>query len=305
MISLTTKVNKTITLGASSLKKSVSALGRLKENTRSALNLGEVKGGYAIGPRTNDDSRVNLTFNHQGDGSATKYSKYRVFWVNCKDNKIVDVLIELPAFCTVLDCIKEVIPYLNEQLRTQGCRFQLDQNPHRYEMYYAKKNGQPKTDYPPLFEEQVLCQTGIVNISLCEKNNDVFLEESDEEMANSSSAIDKFESYSVVDGEVAQIAHETSYYESHIGNAPFGKNNTKSFAKTTFASMIDEAPQLNTQRKRRDREDDVKMGGFCFCFSWFFKNKKKTNNNDKKSDSGLKDPLIQGIAQNQTQKMQD
>eukprot|EP01016_Furgasonia_blochmanni_P016122 TRINITY_DN1915_c0_g1_i4.p1 TRINITY_DN1915_c0_g1~~TRINITY_DN1915_c0_g1_i4.p1 ORF type:complete len:259 (-),score=24.46 TRINITY_DN1915_c0_g1_i4:491-1267(-) len=43
-------------------------------------------------------------------------------------------------------------------------------------MYYARKSGQPKLDYPPLFESQNLSNTGILSFTLVEKTTDVFIE---------------------------------------------------------------------------------------------------------------------------------
>eukprot|EP01017_Pseudomicrothorax_dubius_P025384 TRINITY_DN2740_c0_g2_i1.p1 TRINITY_DN2740_c0_g2~~TRINITY_DN2740_c0_g2_i1.p1 ORF type:complete len:288 (-),score=36.69 TRINITY_DN2740_c0_g2_i1:117-980(-) len=108
-----------------------------------------------------------------------RFEKYTIFW-GCKDNpeKTYEIVVELPTDCTVADCIVAAVPLLNEVLKFHKCSYLLRNDANLYEMYYAKKNGKPKPDYPPFFNEQVLSKSHIKLITLQEKGPEALVKPS-------------------------------------------------------------------------------------------------------------------------------
>lgn len=60
------------------------------------------------------------------------------------------VLVELQHQCIVKEAIQQVLPYFNQEL-DKKTKYKLAQDPNLYELYLAKRSGQPKTDYPGIF----------------------------------------------------------------------------------------------------------------------------------------------------------
>lgn len=116
-------------------------------------------------PQTNTRSEV-----FRGDyESPAVMSKYTIFWWNKRDsNKQYRVVIELPHLETVIEAIRDVIPYLNQRLAEDNSNYSLLPDPTIYEFFKAKKSGLPKVDFPALDANQVISQTGIQNICLVE-----------------------------------------------------------------------------------------------------------------------------------------
>jgi hypothetical protein len=83
--------------------------------------------------------------------------------------KVYQVLIELPHLITVLEAIRDVIPYFNERLAADASTYTLSTDASLYDLYKAKKTGHAKTDYPALDSGQILNQTSISAISLVER----------------------------------------------------------------------------------------------------------------------------------------
>lgn len=110
------------------------------------------------------------------------FSKYTFYWISKRaNNKVYQVIIELPHTCSVLEAIEKVIPYFNQELE----HISLNLDPKLYELFFAKKSGLPKSDYPgkkeqffphfaecelALDESQNLNQTGIQCFTLVERN---------------------------------------------------------------------------------------------------------------------------------------
>jgi len=92
------------------------------------------------------------------------------FWNNSKDNVKFDTIIELPQSSTVGLAIKEVIPIFNSIFVNQKCSFSLAEDTNSYELFVAKKNGQPNPDFPALDPSQVLTQIGVQRFTLVEKD---------------------------------------------------------------------------------------------------------------------------------------
>lgn len=69
------------------------------------------------------------------------------YWTAKKENdKVYQIVVELPKFCTVQEALKKVLKYMNEEIKASGV--QLATELSYYSLHYAKKNGQPKSDYP-------------------------------------------------------------------------------------------------------------------------------------------------------------
>lgn len=98
-------------------------------------------------------------------------TKYTFYWNSVKENdKLYSVIIELPHFENVLEAIRDVIPYFNQKLAEDGSSLILNVDPQLYDLYKAKKNGQAKTDYPALDSKQILSQSGLLQVTLLEKD---------------------------------------------------------------------------------------------------------------------------------------
>jgi hypothetical protein len=74
-------------------------------------------------------------------------AKYYVYYMNKNEKgKVYEIKIKLSDECTVNECIALAIKGFiadNRQLN-------LEQNIENYELFYAKKNGEKKDDYPCL-----------------------------------------------------------------------------------------------------------------------------------------------------------
>eukprot|EP01016_Furgasonia_blochmanni_P036673 TRINITY_DN4213_c0_g1_i2.p2 TRINITY_DN4213_c0_g1~~TRINITY_DN4213_c0_g1_i2.p2 ORF type:complete len:153 (+),score=15.54 TRINITY_DN4213_c0_g1_i2:243-701(+) len=107
---------------------------------RSALKL-----GYA------DIDRVDSQPRHESMGlnEVTRFGKFTIFWINKQEsNKLYDLVIELPFNCNVKTCINQAVNYLNEKMNKENSPYRLKNEASMYGLHYAKKNGQPKSDYP-------------------------------------------------------------------------------------------------------------------------------------------------------------
>lgn len=76
-------------------------------------------------------------------------TKFKISWINFQEfDTIYSVNLDLSNQATVEDCIIQTIKNLNDQFKTKNSSFSLNENPKLYNIYYAKKNGFPKDDYP-------------------------------------------------------------------------------------------------------------------------------------------------------------
>jgi hypothetical protein len=76
-------------------------------------------------------------------------SKYTINWVNAREGeKLYQVVVELPILETVLETIRDSIPYMNAKLAEEGSQQVLNSDPSLFELYKSKKTGYPKLDYP-------------------------------------------------------------------------------------------------------------------------------------------------------------
>eukprot|EP01017_Pseudomicrothorax_dubius_P051383 TRINITY_DN9883_c0_g1_i2.p1 TRINITY_DN9883_c0_g1~~TRINITY_DN9883_c0_g1_i2.p1 ORF type:complete len:108 (-),score=14.02 TRINITY_DN9883_c0_g1_i2:247-570(-) len=73
------------------------------------------------------------------------------------------------------ECIQAAVPMINDKLRAQSCNYLLRAQPSLYEVYYAKKNGTKKPDYPPFYNEQILSQARVSYVVMCAKNEDAII----------------------------------------------------------------------------------------------------------------------------------
>eukprot|EP01017_Pseudomicrothorax_dubius_P018876 TRINITY_DN2080_c0_g2_i3.p1 TRINITY_DN2080_c0_g2~~TRINITY_DN2080_c0_g2_i3.p1 ORF type:complete len:252 (+),score=75.77 TRINITY_DN2080_c0_g2_i3:65-820(+) len=141
-------------------KKGASPLTSAFKNQLSPLNLKE---GREV-PSLSIDKPTTV---------FTKYNKYTFFWVNSRENEeVYEVIMELPSYCTVLEAKKTAIETLNALLKEKKKEYLLSGNVELFELYFAKKNGRPKLDYPSLLPEQVLSEIGINLVSLREKSDE-------------------------------------------------------------------------------------------------------------------------------------
>jgi len=110
-------------------------------------------------------------------------TKYSAYWISKGEgDKVYSVIVELPHLETVLEAIRDVLPYLNQQLAENNSPYILSEDPTVYDLYKAKKTGHPKLDYPgktsscltikvlALDSSQILNQTGVQMISIVEKD---------------------------------------------------------------------------------------------------------------------------------------
>lgn len=75
--------------------------------------------------------------------------KYTFYWISEKENdKVYQIVIELPHLVSVLEAIRDVIPYFNQRLAEEGSQLVLANDPNLFDLYKAKKSGHAKTDYP-------------------------------------------------------------------------------------------------------------------------------------------------------------
>lgn len=75
--------------------------------------------------------------------------KYSFFWVSNKENeKVYNVNIEFPHLETVLEAIRDIIPYFNQKLAEENAPYTLSLDASLYDLYKSKKSGHAKTDYP-------------------------------------------------------------------------------------------------------------------------------------------------------------
>jgi hypothetical protein len=80
--------------------------------------------------------------------------KYTFFWVSSKENdKVYQIVIELPHLVTVFEAVREVIPYFNQRLAEDGSQYTLSGDANLYDLYKAKKSGHAKMDYPGNFQD--------------------------------------------------------------------------------------------------------------------------------------------------------
>eukprot|EP01016_Furgasonia_blochmanni_P036676 TRINITY_DN4213_c0_g1_i8.p1 TRINITY_DN4213_c0_g1~~TRINITY_DN4213_c0_g1_i8.p1 ORF type:complete len:323 (-),score=17.63 TRINITY_DN4213_c0_g1_i8:63-1031(-) len=143
---------------------------------RSALKL-----GYA------DIDRVDSQPRHESMGlnEVTRFGKFTIFWINKQEsNKLYDLVIELPFNCNVKTCINQAVNYLNEKMNKENSPYRLKNEASMYGLHYAKKNGQPKSDYPPFYDEQTLGQIGIVLMSLVERTPEALTRTDGQTIAN-------------------------------------------------------------------------------------------------------------------------
>lgn len=76
------------------------------------------------------------------------FAKYNFYWFSKSENdKMYSVLVELPQQCSVYEAIQRLLPYFNQELAHKS-QVLLAQDPDLFEMYFAKKTGHPKLDYP-------------------------------------------------------------------------------------------------------------------------------------------------------------
>jgi len=107
---------------------------------------------------------------HKND-LVTVMTKYSAYWVSKGEGeKVYSVLVELPHLETVIEAIRDVLPYLNQSLAEENSPFILSEDPTHFDLYKAKKTGHPKLDYPALDSSQILNQTGVQMISIVEKD---------------------------------------------------------------------------------------------------------------------------------------
>lgn len=70
-----------------------------------------------------------------------------IYYINKKeDNNIYEVKVSLSNDSTVNECVDLAIKMLN----VENTNLNLRQENEEYELFYAKKNGQKKEDYPCL-----------------------------------------------------------------------------------------------------------------------------------------------------------
>ncbi len=80
--------------------------------------------------------------------------KYTFFWVSTKENdKVYQIVIELPHLVSVIEAIRDIIPYFNQRLAEDGSQYSLSNDPNLYDLYKAKKTGFAKLDYPGKWRE--------------------------------------------------------------------------------------------------------------------------------------------------------
>jgi len=181
--------------------------------------------------------------------------KYTIFWTNKKENnKLYKIIIELPHIESVIEGIRDVIPYFNQRLAEEGSQFILSNDPNLYEFRKAKKSGLPKEDYPGIeivrfcnwflivFDSnQILSQTCIQNIALVEKNPTAISQR-------------------------AEMVNETTSAE---------KGNLSATMISTTMPGIRNVPGYQTMT-----EEDYVEETKCFCFKRIVKKKNKELNND-------------------------
>jgi len=84
---------------------------------------------------------------------------YTIFWT-CRreNNKQYRVSVELADSAKVVDAIKAIVTELNKAMLQQDSNYILSSDPAAYELYKAKKNGEPKDDYPGMiFFSKIVC----------------------------------------------------------------------------------------------------------------------------------------------------
>lgn len=165
---------------------------------------------------------------------STVMIKYSFFWVSSKENeKIYNVNIEFPHLETVLEAIRDIIPYFNQKLAEEGAQYTLSLDANLYDLYKSKKTGHAKTDYPALDSSQILNQVGILTITVVEKNDNAIISK------NPSSATKKITKTDI-----------------NVPVDPPGRNK---------ASMVD--PSVIQQKINTIGYEDVIVTEYvCFCF---------------------------------------
>jgi hypothetical protein len=77
------------------------------------------------------------------------HPSYRVFWIdNLNNNRCYEVTVDLFSQATIHDCIIRSLKLFNNQFKKMELNFDLLENPDLYDLYLAKKNGHPKSDFP-------------------------------------------------------------------------------------------------------------------------------------------------------------
>jgi len=131
-------------------------------------------GHEGIYPNSDSVFKQEQTFtslDRSRDDDNLIFSKYTFFWISRReDERIYQVMVELPRNCTVIDAIEKILPYFNQELATKST-YKLDLTADLYDLYSAKKSGRPKSDYPALDEDQNLNQTGLQLFTLVEKDS--------------------------------------------------------------------------------------------------------------------------------------
>lgn len=140
------------------------------QNRYKAKTTAVTKSALHVPVKTQNQQLVTRSEVFRGDHEyATVMAKYTVFWANKRENsKLYKLVVELPHLETVMEAIRDIIPYFNQRLAEENSNYSLSTDPTLYEFFKAKKSGLPKTDYPALDANQVLSQTGIQNICLAE-----------------------------------------------------------------------------------------------------------------------------------------
>ncbi|CAK85263.1 unnamed protein product (macronuclear) [Paramecium tetraurelia] len=103
-------------------------------------------------------SKQKKIFMNNLDESYTSITKPYRFYLN-NEQQIINVFIELPPGTELINAISRV-------LQVASLNNPLDQNPENYELYIAKKNGQPQTDFPSFQLDLKLEDTERQNFSL-------------------------------------------------------------------------------------------------------------------------------------------
>lgn len=131
-----------------------------------------LKNGLRIG-RSSLAKPECLDENGRPSIQVTPIGVFSIFWTSVLENEIVyEVNIQCKPNATVSDGIKKAITHINNLLGTQNKELRLKENEKLFELYCAKKNGKIKRDYPVLYADQVLNESGFNVLALKEKSLD-------------------------------------------------------------------------------------------------------------------------------------
>jgi len=98
------------------------------------------------------------------------FSKYTMYWVHKENQKVYDLMVELPHYATVKESIGELIRLYNEKFSSEGVSLFFTEDSTLFQLYAAKKSGHPKLDYPAYDAAQVVVETGVTSFSLVEND---------------------------------------------------------------------------------------------------------------------------------------